>query len=326
MPVSITKNNIDEQTILSLFHQAFPNQEIEKTEELTEGFFNVAYNITLTDGSEVILKIAPRGDMVIMTHEINIMFSEVDSMKMVTRETTVPVAEILYYDNSHTVCDSDYFFMKKLGGKSFNSCMESMTQEQKDKVTYQMGELTERLNRIKGKKFGYYGQPNKQGDNWFNVFKDMVQDTYRDAERKAIDIPVSMDQLLSLLDRDRDIFEQVKEPSFVHWDIWAGNVFIHEGKVTGIIDFERCLWADVLMEVGFRTCWNDKAFLRGYGIPELSPDQLKRAEWYDIYLFLIFCLECDYRLYDNRWAYEYGTKMLSEWAEKKKTNMNSISS
>lgn len=317
MPVSITKNNKDHQTIVSMLHNAFPDQEIEGIEELSEGFFNVAYNIALTDGSEVILKIAPSDEMDIMTHEINIMFSEVESMKMVARETTIPVAEILYYDNSHTLCDSDYFFMKKLKGNSFNSCMESMTQEQKDKVFYQMGEYTEKLNRIKGSRFGYYGQPDRQGDNWFTVFKSMLQDTYRDAARKSIAIPVPMDQLLSLLDKDRDVFEQVKESSFVHWDIWAGNVFIEGDKVTGLIDFERCLWADAFMEVGFRTCWSEKAFLDGYGIVGFKPDQMIRIEWYDIYLFLTCCLECDYRLYDNRWAYEFGTKMLSEWVEKK---------
>ncbi len=317
MPVSITKNKQDKQIISNMVHQAFPNLEIEKTEELTEGFFNVAYNITLTDGSEVILKIAPLSDMDIMTHEINIMFSEVDSMKMVARDTSIPVAEILYYDNSHTICDCDYFFMKKLKGMSFNSGMESMTEEQKDKVFFQMGEYTKRLNQIKGSSFGYYGQPNRQGDNWFETFKSMLQDTYYDAERKVIDIAVPMDRLLSLLDRDREVFDQVKEPKFAHWDIWAGNVFIHEDKITGIIDFERCLWADELMEVGFRTCWYNKAFLEGYGFPELKPDQLKRAEWYDIYLFLICCLECDYRQYDNRGAYEFGTKMLLEWVEKK---------
>jgi aminoglycoside phosphotransferase (APT) family kinase protein len=127
-----------------------------------------------------------------------------------------------------------------------------------------------------------------------------------------------------LLDRDRDIFEQVKEPSFVHWDIWAGNVFVHEDKITGIIDFERCLWADELMEVGFRTCWYNKAFIEGYGYKELQPDQLLRAEWYDVYLFLISCLECDYRLYDNRGAYEFGTKMLTEWVEKKNSQIKAM--
>lgn len=321
MPISITKNNKDKQTILRMCDKALPGKQIESIDELTEGFFNVAYHITLTDGSEVILKIAPSGDSVIMTHEINIMFSEVDSMRKVAKDTSVPVAEIIFYDNSHTVCDSDYFFMKKLSGKSFSSCMESMTQEEKDKVFYQTGEFTAMINSIKGSKFGYYGQPDKQESNWFTVFKSMIIDTYYDANRKDIDVKVPMDKLLLLLDRDREIFELVREPKLVHWDIWAGNVFVEEGKVTGLIDFERCLWADELLEVGFRTHDYVKEFFDGYGITGLNAEQLTRAEWYDIYLFLILSLECDYRLYDNRWAYDWGTKMLQEWVEKKECSI-----
>lgn len=317
MAISVTKNKKDEQTIINISSKAFPDKEIDKIDELTEGFFNVAYNITLTDGSEVILKIAPSEDTTIMTHENNIMYSEVEAMRRVAKSTKVPVAEIIFYDNSHTVCDSDYFFMKKLSGKSFSSCMETMSQEQKDNVFYLMGRYTGMINSIKGNKFGYYGQPNKQGSNWFTVFRNMIKDTYYDAERKDIDLKVTLDKLLVLLDKDMEVFEQVKEPKLVHWDIWAGNVFVNEDKITGVIDFERCLWADELMEVGFRTYDQSKAFLSGYGITELSLEKIIRAEWYDIYLFLIMSLECDYRLYDSRWAYEWGTKMLLEWVEKK---------
>lgn len=317
MPNSITKNKKDKQTINKMYHKAFPDKDIEKIEELTDGCFNVAYCIISTDGSEAILKVAPSKDSIIMTHEINIMFSEVDSMRKVAKATSVPVADIIFYDNSHATCDSDYFFMKKLKGKSFYLCMESMTKEQKDQVFYQIGVYNAMINGIKGSKFGYYCQPDKQGSNWFCVFKDMIKDTYYDADRKDIDIKVPRDKLLSMLDMDRNIFEQVKEPKLVHWDIWAGNVFIDEGKVTGLIDFERCLWADELMEVGFRTFGYEKAFFDGYGISSLEKEQLKRAEWYDIYMFLISCLECDYRLYDNRWSYDWGTKMLLEMVEKK---------
>jgi hypothetical protein len=102
------------------------------------------------------------------------------------------------------------------------------------------------------------------------------------------------------------------------------NVFINEGKVTGLIDFERCLWGDELLEVGFRTYGYEKGFFDGYGISGLSKEQQIRAEWYDIYLFLISSLECDYRLYDSRWAYEWGSKMLLEWAEKMEKRLQKV--
>ena len=320
MPNSITKNKKDEKTIERIFKKAFPDKQIKQVQELSEGFFNVAYHITMVDHTEVILKIAPSAEMDIMTHEINIMYSEVDCMKKVAKETAIPVAEILYYDNSHTICDSDYMFMKKLKGRSFHSCMDAMSEEQKEQIFRKMGEYTAVINCIKGSKFGYYGQPDKQGDQWFYVFRDMIKDTYYDAGRKNIEIKVPRDKLLYLLDQDRERFEQVKEPKLVHWDIWAGNVFVCDNEITGLIDFERCLWGDELLEVGFRTCWYGKAFFDGYGLDKLNKDQLRRAMWYDIYLFLISCLECDYRCYDDKGAYEWGSKMLLDWVEKLEAN------
>lgn len=311
MPVSITKSKLAENLINSLVNKAFGKNAL-KIVELTEGFFNSAYKVML-ENKEVVLKIAPPKEVAIMTHEKNIMFSEVSAMEKVAKETEVPVPEILFYDNSYTILDREYFFMEMLKGSSFSSLSDNMTEEQKDKIYYDTGRYTRMLNQIQGSRFGYYGQKEKQGDNWYVVFKSMISDTYSDAERKSIFMPVEKERVLSLLERDRGIFEEVKTPKFVHWDIWEGNVFVSENQITGIIDFERCLWADELMEFGFRTFRHHRAFFDGYGMTGLSREEEWRAKWYDIYLFLIWCLECDYRMYDNRETYEHGSDMLKKW-------------
>ena len=117
MPNSITKNKKDEKMLRKMLRAAFPEQEVERMEELTEGYFNVAYLITLSDKTEVILKIAPPPELEVMTYENNIMFTEVDTMRRLERETQLPVAKILFYDNSRSICDSEYFIMEKLKGE-----------------------------------------------------------------------------------------------------------------------------------------------------------------------------------------------------------------
>ncbi|TCL57257.1 phosphotransferase family enzyme [Kineothrix alysoides] len=311
MPVSITKNKVSEQCIEQMVCKAFPQEKIKNIIELTEGFFNVAFQVSL-EKRDVILKIAPPPDAIVMTHEKDIMQSEVRAMKMIEEQSIVPVPRVLFYDRGREICKSDYFFMEKLEGSSFSNIADKIAQEEKDKVFFQMGKYTKAINSIENDIFGYFGQKEKQGSNWYEVFRSMVMDTYSDAKRKNISIPVSEEQILSMLKADKEIFEEVKKAKFVHWDIWAGNVFVENKTVTGIIDFERCLWADELMEVGFRTYGLEKAFFKGYGIEELSDKQLKRAKWYDIYLFLIACLECDYRMYDNKGMYEWGSEMLKK--------------
>lgn len=57
-------------------------------------------------------------------------------------------------------------------------------------------------------------------------------------------------------------FDEVTVPRLVHWDLRAGNVLVEQERITGLIDFERCLWGDVRMEVGFRTFARDPFFKR----------------------------------------------------------------
>lgn len=142
-----------------------------------------------------------------------------------------------------------------------------------------------------------------------------MQDAICDASALDIDLQCDTGLLLELLARDKAYFDDVAKPKLVHWDLWAGNVFIEDGKITGLIDFERCLWGDELMEVGFRLFADNRQFLSGYGIDKLTPNQRIRARWYDMYLFLISALECDYRKYPDRGVYNWAVGMIKEILE-----------
>ena len=296
---SLTKNKQSRMVIDQMVSKAFNNLSATHIIELKEGFFNIAYLIGLADGTEAILKIAPPADSLIMTHEKDIMYAEVDSMRLVKAKTSVPVAEILFYDQSHSICDSDYFFMSKLEGDSLNSISNQLTEEDKKSIHFTTGKYNAEINHITEKKFGYYNQADKQGDDWFTVFSSILQDVVNDAKKLQISIGVKYDVIGNCLEAYRSCFTEVTVPQLVHWDLWAGNVFIKDKKVTGLIDFERCLWGDVLMEVGFRSDNQNDDFLHGYGISKLSELQQIRVKWYDLYLFLICSLECDYRKYSD---------------------------
>ena len=176
MPVSITKTAVSEETIRRMVQKAF-GCELKEIAELTEGYFNVAYRVELND-RPVILKIAPPDAVDMLIYEKNIMWSEVDSMRKVKKETSVPVPEILFFDDSRTVCDRPYFFMELLSGRSFSSCMEELSDEVKNHIFYKAGQYTKELNQITGEKFGYYGQPDRQYEDWYTVFKEMLADTF----------------------------------------------------------------------------------------------------------------------------------------------------
>lgn len=309
---SLTKNIQSEETLLNLIHHAFPHAICTGIEELTEGYFNVAYKVSLEHAPSCILKIAPPEDALVMSYEKNIMMSEVLAMRTVKEQSDVPVAKVLFYDDSLSLIHAPYFFMEILEGASFNSILSTLSPDVQSAIRTEAGGLNRKINSIQGNKFGYLGQPSLQGNDWYHVFSTMTELAFSDGERLSIDLKISKKQLFEDLETCKELFHEVKTPVLVHWDLWDGNIFVKDNRITGLIDWERSLWADPLMEVGFRTYSGDADFFKGYGIDHLTEKECLRAIWYDVYTMLLVIQECDYRQYDTRDMYEWAAGHLTD--------------
>ena len=307
---SLTKNKQDEKVLSKMVEKCFAPTLMIDYKELTEGFFNVAYEIKLSDGREVILKIAPDKGMRIMTYEKNIMHSEIEAMESVALDKHILAPKLLGKDESCTICNSPYFFMEKLEGKSLNAIKASLEEETIHKLYMETGKIIRLVNTIECPCFGYPSQPSFQGKEWFQVFYKMVEQGLMDAKAGKVELKIPVDSVLPYLVRDKAYFQEVTTPRLVHWDCWDGNIFVKDGKVTGIIDWERCLWADPLMEVNFRTYDDNTWFKKGYGLERLTQQQYRRAVWYDIYALILMSLECEYRKYEDMGMYDWASDLL----------------
>jgi Predicted aminoglycoside phosphotransferase len=309
---SATKNKQSKDIIIKMAQKAFQsNLKPEEVQilELSEGFFNVAYEITMPQRS-VILKIAPPMKSQIMSYEKNIMKAEVEGLRLVKEKTKLPVPEIFYYDNSGSLCGADYFFMEKLYGESLYKLKgNGLAQDKYDEIVRETGKLNREINQIEGSSFGYFGQPEKQGSCWRVTFLAMLEDVLADGENIEISLGVEYDTVRDLIEKAAFSLEEVKKPVFVHWDLWDGNVFVKDDKVSGIIDFERSLWGDPLMEYFFRRNARSNAFMEGYG-DDLRKAAPVRALLYDMYLYLIMVIETKYRKYTDDWQYNYAVNEL----------------
>lgn len=240
------------------------------------------------------------------------MEAEVRSMQLVAQKTRVPLPEVEYYDPSFTHCSSPYFFMKKINGKSLSSQKALLTSEQVSHIYNWAGSLNKEINQITNDRFGYPGQTALEGKNWFDIFAKMIRNVILDAWKENIDFTISTSDLFELLEQDKGIFQSIVTPCLVHWDIRDGNIFVEDGKLTGIIDWERCLWGDPLMEVGFLSYAQSADFLRGYGIEEFTEEEKRRILWYDLYLLIIVAQEPVYRGYETADSYHWATALLRE--------------
>lgn len=166
---SLTKNRQSDDMIRKMTAKFFAPDELAGCRELTEGYFNVAYEITLESGRQTILKVAPPRDVPVMSYEKNIMWTEVEAMKLAASRPGIPAAQILGFDDSLTLCPSPYFFMEKLEGSSLFSLKESLTEQEIRDIYIQTGAILHRINEITCPCFGYPGQPAFQGPEWYPV-------------------------------------------------------------------------------------------------------------------------------------------------------------
>ena len=295
--MSITKNRQSPETLRALCESAFPGREVLAITELTEGLFNAAYRVDFADGASV-LKIAAADTSGLLSNEIGMMQAEVAAMRLAREHGLPHVARVQHADFSRSICNGSCFFMECLPGRSLNACRSELTEAQFAHVLTQVGQFQRRTAAIHGETFGLLGDE-RRFPTLHGLVRYLFVHVLADAQAKEVELQLSPDELLARLDADAALFADVKTPSLVHWDMWEGNIFVENGELCGVIDWERAMWADPFMDDRFRRHNRCPAFLAGYGQTDFTPAELRRIAWYDLFLYITMVVECFYRLYDH---------------------------
>lgn len=295
--MSVTKNKQSFETIIRMAKKAFPEKTVETSEELTEGYCNAAYRIVFTDGSQSILKIASGSGEGYMSNEINMMETEVKAMRIMRDSGAVNVAEVQYYDKSRMICSGAYFFMEALEGQSYCSLRSGLTEKDAAQIDFESGQAERRIASVKNSRFGFLCSEEYRFDCLYDFVHKLFENVLRDM--KAMDIPTepSPEEIFSLLEKDKKYFDEVKEASLTHWDMWEGNIFVADKHICGIIDWERAMWAEPLLDDRFRSDRRKTDMLKGYGQTEFSYAEKRRILWYDLFLYVTMKTEGFYRGY-----------------------------
>ena len=305
----LTKNRQSDSVIKEMISRAFPEKTVADIRELTEGMCNVTYNITFEDGYECILKIAAKDTTGNTSNEINLMEAEVMAMQLVREHCSFKVADVLAYDRSRTICDGDYFFMEKLPGVNYRSIKEDLPEDVNREIARQIGEISRQLCAITNPAFGFLGDT-KRYDHLSDFVHLMLQNLISDAQKKNVNLGCDAKRLLEEFENEKHIFDEVTSATLVHWDMWEGNVFVEKDHVSGIIDWERAMWGEGLMDDRFRNHNCNKDFLEGFGKQEFTESELKRLRWYDIILYLTMMIEVFYREFEDKGQYYWAKDQL----------------
>jgi aminoglycoside phosphotransferase (APT) family kinase protein len=305
---SITKTKLTPAQIMSLTQQAF-NQDVQEITELTDGYFNTAYKIDIVDGKTAVLKVAPQSNVGVMRYEDNLMEIEATVLQIASGINGVPAPSVLYRKQDSTIIENDFFFMEFVPGVPLDKLRPQLTREQEKSIASDLGVITKKLNGVIGPRFGSISQPEKQFSNWRDAFLCMIKDLLEDAADAHVLLPFSYDAIIRQVEAHGNILNAVESPSLVHKDLWSGNIFVDPDtlEITGIVDFERAVYGDYLLEPVCGFLLENKAFMKAYlGRTELTQEEILKTTLYKIYLFLIMVIECSYRQYSDdsqeKWA------------------------
>ena len=184
-----------------------------------------------------------------------------------------------------------------------------------DAYREQLGVLNRELNAIRGDAFGPLAGP---GDpSWRTVFTGILEDVLRDGERRRVDLGWHYDVVREVLAENAWSLDEVTEPRLVEWDLWDSNVMVRDGRIACLIDHERALFGDPLLEAGFAgtqlPAFGDwSAFQRGYGKTELTPTETIRRRLYCLHLVLVMVIETVYRGHTDSRQYDWARGLLDE--------------
>jgi aminoglycoside phosphotransferase (APT) family kinase protein len=312
---SKTKVQLAPGMIEKLFGRALGGKKSVTIRELTDGWFNTAYYINAEDGGQqVVLKVGPPETAPILTYEKNIMRAEVESMNLAAADPSIPVPRILYADFSRGALPYDFYFMEYIAGTTWDKLRDKLGAAQNQDIERQLGQITARINSFTGQAFGYYAY-GRAFDNWTEAFGWMCRMLFADAQRFQIALELDEEEFFAYFEQHQAIFSEVTVPHLVHWDLWAGNIFIRlkdeKASIAGILDFERALWGDPVMEAHLRRMRDLEQYHEGYGQDLLATKaQRLRRIFYNIYLDLIMIIEDGPRQYDDKSSVIWATERL----------------
>jgi aminoglycoside phosphotransferase (APT) family kinase protein len=261
--------------------------------QLSEATFNTAYRIRLADGRGLVLKVAPDPAMPVLAYEHDIMRTE--ALFYRSAEGVVPAPSVVHAGFSRTVVDSDFLLMSELPGENWYTLGAQLGEP--EKLRGELGRIVATLHTITGTEFGY--PQDKRSSSWRAAFLAMLDAVLADSERFSVPLPRPVEQLREIVWGHADVLDAVDTPVLVHFDLWAGNILLHEGAISGLVDAERAFWGDPLAEMVsvalFGDIEQDPAFLDGYraagGSITFDEGTRTRLALYRCYLYLIKLVE-----------------------------------
>jgi aminoglycoside phosphotransferase (APT) family kinase protein len=301
MVASVSKTRVRRDEAAAIVEAVFGSaSSLVSFSECEEGWFNAVYRLGLSNGTTCVLKIAPPPGVRVLRYEHDLITTEVDALRLVHERTGLPVPAVLASDASCKLVPSPYFVMEHCSGNLLSELRPMLDADAQAAIDAQLARFLASMHSITAPSFGRPDRSAPHDATWSAAFARLIADLLADADDAGVELSVPYSELAALVEGHAAQLDAVTTPRLVHWDLWHLNVFVEPATlaVTGLIDFERVLWGDPLMEAQFLGKRAGDPVVEAYGDPLFEkPYAVERRRLYDLYLYLVMVVECSYRNY-----------------------------
>jgi aminoglycoside phosphotransferase (APT) family kinase protein len=306
---------LDRDQLQSLLATAgVPWDTVAEYHLLDGGTYNTVYRVRRTDGTGVVVKLAPGRDAPILRYEQGILGTEASFYEWSRRCDGVPLPTLLRYEPDGDAFGGDYLVMTECPGDPWHGLQPPVDEGERTSLRTELGRHVAVLHSVTGAEFGYPARalaPLRA--TWRDAFLDMVDAVLDDAERFDVVLPRPTAEVRELFRAQSAVLDVVSRPALVHFDLWDGNILVDgrgdRARVGGLIDAERAFWGDPLADFVslalFSDIERDEAFLAGYraagGSVIFDAETRLRLRLYRGYLYLIMWVETVPRGFDGEY-------------------------
>jgi aminoglycoside phosphotransferase (APT) family kinase protein len=273
---------------------------------LTGGTFNTVSRVTLTDGSERVVKIPPPATPgTLMGYERDLLVNEATFYACAAG--SAPVPRVLHSELDPAAPTGPYMVMSARPGRSWSEFAPgSLPDAEERRLRTELGRIIAGLHAVTGP--GGFGYPSLAvgplTPSWRQAFTAMTDAVLADAETYRARLPRPTAGIRALLAAASPVLDDVTRPALVHFDLWQGNLLVDGGPgartIGGIVDGERMFWGDPVADFVslalFGNMEEDEDFLSGYADGSgralvFDASVRLRLALYRCYLYLIMLVE-----------------------------------
>jgi fructosamine-3-kinase len=258
--------SIEELNKIVNYHFGETNQYRAKL--LTGGLFNTTYHISFINSTkEIVLRVGPVNTHLLLPFENNLMRAE-EYVYQLLREKNIPCSQVLVCDTSKSLINRDYMIVVYIVSRPLSEI--ELSEDIKTKLYYQVGMYTAKMHKITSSKFGRvseivcgYGY-----SSWSEYLNNEMSMLCTKLLAYSIFTNSEVGLFKLVLNKYKDLLNEIQTPHLVHADLWAGNILVQcnedNYEVAAIIDADRAVFGDTDFE--FASPWIiNESFICGYG-------------------------------------------------------------